>query len=193
MFWMLHWMCFRVCLFSMITLKVLNSIVLLGKSCVYVKEANMEEKLFQNPPSAAPSRGSSRTHRAKHTREPPGKTHAHLLTRIIEGSLIMVCRVKILFKLIHCVHTPLKVSQRRRACLHQSPLNPPKGMNVPPLRSPPANQISSSLHQMNQKRKALFRTIPNLITRRPKKTCWRLNASLSAVTVSTDINAHPHV
>uniref|UniRef100_A0A9J8A1V7 Transmembrane anterior posterior transformation 1b n=1 Tax=Cyprinus carpio carpio TaxID=630221 RepID=A0A9J8A1V7_CYPCA len=40
---------------GMITLKVLNSIVLLGKSCMYVKEANMEEKLFQNPPSAAPS------------------------------------------------------------------------------------------------------------------------------------------
>ncbi|XP_042572121.1 transmembrane anterior posterior transformation protein 1 homolog isoform X2 [Cyprinus carpio] len=58
---------------GMITLKVLNSIVLLGKSCMYVKEANMEEKLFQNPPSAAPSRGSSRTHRTKHTREPPGE------------------------------------------------------------------------------------------------------------------------
>uniref|UniRef100_A0A8C1NVU7 Transmembrane anterior posterior transformation 1b n=1 Tax=Cyprinus carpio TaxID=7962 RepID=A0A8C1NVU7_CYPCA len=58
---------------GMITLKVLNSIVLLGKSCMYVKEANMEEKLFQNPPSAAPSRGSSRTHRTKHTREPSGE------------------------------------------------------------------------------------------------------------------------
>ncbi|XP_050970189.1 transmembrane anterior posterior transformation protein 1 homolog [Labeo rohita] len=57
---------------GMITLKVLNSIVLLGKSCMYVKEANMEEKLFQNPPSAAPSRVSSRAHRTKHTREPPG-------------------------------------------------------------------------------------------------------------------------
>lgn len=182
-----------VCLFSMITLKVLNSIVLLGKSCMYVKEANMEEKLFQNPPSAAPSRVSSRADRTKHTREPPGNTHAHLLTHIIERSLIIVCRVKVLFSLIHCVHTPLKVSQRRRACLHQSPLNPPKGMSVPPLRSPPANQISSSLHQMNQKRKALIRTIPNLHTGRPKKTCWRLTALLSAVTVSTDINAHPQV
>ncbi|XP_059409948.1 transmembrane anterior posterior transformation protein 1 homolog isoform X2 [Carassius carassius] len=58
---------------GMITLKVLNSIVLLGKSCMYVKEANMEEKLFQNPPSAAPSRVSSRAHRTKHTREPPGE------------------------------------------------------------------------------------------------------------------------
>ncbi|KTF87171.1 hypothetical protein cypCar_00026117 [Cyprinus carpio] len=56
-----------------LALLVLNSIVLLGKSCMYVKEANMEEKLFQNPPSAAPSRGSSRTHRTKHTREPSGE------------------------------------------------------------------------------------------------------------------------
>ncbi|KAI7811304.1 transmembrane anterior posterior transformation protein 1 homolog [Triplophysa rosa] len=58
---------------GMITLKVLNSIVLLGKSCMYVKEANMEEKLFQNPPSATPSRVSSRAHRTKHTQEPSGE------------------------------------------------------------------------------------------------------------------------
>ncbi|XP_017317197.1 transmembrane anterior posterior transformation protein 1 homolog [Ictalurus punctatus] len=58
---------------GMITLKVLNSIVLLGKSCVYVKEANMEEKLFQSPPSATPSRASSRAHHAKRTREPTSK------------------------------------------------------------------------------------------------------------------------
>ncbi|XP_051994093.1 transmembrane anterior posterior transformation protein 1 homolog [Xyrauchen texanus] len=58
---------------GMITLKVLNNIVLLGKSCMYVKEANMEEKLFQNPPSATPSRVSSRAHRTKHTGEPPGE------------------------------------------------------------------------------------------------------------------------
>ncbi|XP_043550552.1 transmembrane anterior posterior transformation protein 1-like isoform X3 [Chiloscyllium plagiosum] len=36
---------------GLIALKVLNSIVLLGKSCQYVKEANMEEKLFQTPPA----------------------------------------------------------------------------------------------------------------------------------------------
>uniref|UniRef100_A0AAY4A1W1 Transmembrane anterior posterior transformation protein 1 homolog n=1 Tax=Denticeps clupeoides TaxID=299321 RepID=A0AAY4A1W1_9TELE len=51
---------------------VLNSIVLLGKSCLYVKEANMEEKLFQKPPSAAPSRTSSRTNRVKYNSSPPG-------------------------------------------------------------------------------------------------------------------------
>lgn len=44
----------------MITLKVLNSIVLLGRSCLYVKEANMEEKLFQAPPAAGPGRTPSK-------------------------------------------------------------------------------------------------------------------------------------
>uniref|UniRef100_A0AAZ3RAR2 Transmembrane anterior posterior transformation protein 1 homolog n=2 Tax=Oncorhynchus tshawytscha TaxID=74940 RepID=A0AAZ3RAR2_ONCTS len=39
---------------GMISLKVLNSIVLLGTSCVFVKEANMEEKLFQSPPLLPP-------------------------------------------------------------------------------------------------------------------------------------------
>ncbi|XP_036372863.1 transmembrane anterior posterior transformation protein 1 homolog isoform X4 [Megalops cyprinoides] len=56
---------------GMITLKVLNSIVLLGKSCLYVKEANMEEKLFQTPPTAAPGRASSKSNRSKFT-APPG-------------------------------------------------------------------------------------------------------------------------
>ena len=37
----------------LISLKVLNSIVLLGKSCQYVKEAKMEEKLFNPVPSAS--------------------------------------------------------------------------------------------------------------------------------------------
>lgn len=186
---MFHWVCVSVCLFSMITLKVLNSIVLLGKSCMYVKEANMEEKLFQNPPSAAPSRVSSRANRTKHTREPPGNTQETLKTeKIVLKSLIKVFSHWLIVSTL-----PLKVSQRRRACLLQSPLNPPKGMNAPPLSSPPANQISSLLHQMNQKIKALFRTILNLNTGRPKKTCWRLTALLSAVTVSTDINTHPQV
>uniref|UniRef100_A0A8K9X9Q1 Transmembrane anterior posterior transformation 1b n=1 Tax=Oncorhynchus mykiss TaxID=8022 RepID=A0A8K9X9Q1_ONCMY len=57
---------------GMISLKVLNSIVLLGTSCVFVKEANMEEKLFQSPPSAASSRSNSRAHRPTHT-TPPGE------------------------------------------------------------------------------------------------------------------------
>ncbi|XP_026555527.1 transmembrane anterior posterior transformation protein 1 homolog isoform X2 [Pseudonaja textilis] len=41
---------------GLISLKVLNSIVLLGKSCHYVKEANMEEKLFNPPPSSTPGK-----------------------------------------------------------------------------------------------------------------------------------------
>uniref|UniRef100_A0A8K9XKG5 Transmembrane anterior posterior transformation 1b n=1 Tax=Oncorhynchus mykiss TaxID=8022 RepID=A0A8K9XKG5_ONCMY len=51
----LSFMCVLLFYLGMISLKVLNSIVLLGTSCVFVKEANMEEKLFQSPPSAASS------------------------------------------------------------------------------------------------------------------------------------------
>ncbi|XP_030643839.1 transmembrane anterior posterior transformation protein 1 homolog [Chanos chanos] len=69
----LSYVCVLLFYLGMITLKVLNSIVLLGKSCLYVKEANMEEKLFQAPPSAAPSRTSSRAHRVKRTRDAPGE------------------------------------------------------------------------------------------------------------------------
>ncbi|XP_061100772.1 transmembrane anterior posterior transformation protein 1 homolog isoform X4 [Conger conger] len=63
--------CLLLFYLGMITLKVLNSIVLLGKSCLYVKEANMEEKLFQTPPTAAPGRASSKTNRSRST-APPG-------------------------------------------------------------------------------------------------------------------------
>ncbi|XP_076846816.1 transmembrane anterior posterior transformation protein 1 homolog isoform X2 [Brachyhypopomus gauderio] len=69
----LSFVCVIIFYLGMITLKVLNSIVLLGKSCVYVKEANMEEKLFQSPPSTVSSRVSSRPHHTKHTHEPPGE------------------------------------------------------------------------------------------------------------------------
>uniref|UniRef100_I3JV10 Transmembrane anterior posterior transformation 1b n=1 Tax=Oreochromis niloticus TaxID=8128 RepID=I3JV10_ORENI len=51
----LSFMCVLLFYLGMITLKVLNSIVLLGTSCVFVKEANMEEKLFDPPPSVASS------------------------------------------------------------------------------------------------------------------------------------------
>uniref|UniRef100_A0A8C3G2C8 Transmembrane anterior posterior transformation 1b n=1 Tax=Cyclopterus lumpus TaxID=8103 RepID=A0A8C3G2C8_CYCLU len=47
----LSFMCVLLFYLGMITLKVLNSIILLGTSCVFVKEANMEEKLFNPPPS----------------------------------------------------------------------------------------------------------------------------------------------
>uniref|UniRef100_A0A8C9Z9U6 Transmembrane anterior posterior transformation 1b n=1 Tax=Sander lucioperca TaxID=283035 RepID=A0A8C9Z9U6_SANLU len=51
----LSFMCVLLFYLGMITLKVLNSIVLLGTSCVFVKEANMEEKLSDPPPSVVSS------------------------------------------------------------------------------------------------------------------------------------------
>ncbi|XP_061574686.1 transmembrane anterior posterior transformation protein 1 homolog [Cololabis saira] len=60
-------MCVLLFYLGMITLKVLNSIVLLGTSCTLVKEANMEEKLFDPPPSVVSSRANSRANRTKQT------------------------------------------------------------------------------------------------------------------------------
>ncbi|XP_045330421.1 transmembrane anterior posterior transformation protein 1 homolog isoform X2 [Leopardus geoffroyi] len=48
----LSYACVILFYFGLISLKVLNSIVLLGKSCQYVKEAKMEEKLFSPPPAS---------------------------------------------------------------------------------------------------------------------------------------------
>uniref|UniRef100_A0A8C9KDN9 Transmembrane anterior posterior transformation 1 n=1 Tax=Panthera tigris altaica TaxID=74533 RepID=A0A8C9KDN9_PANTA len=48
----LSYACVILFYFGLISLKVLNSIVLLGKSCQYVKEAKMEEKLFNPPPAS---------------------------------------------------------------------------------------------------------------------------------------------
>ena len=42
---------------SLVSLKVLNSIVLLGTSCVYVKRAKMEDKLFDRPAPPRPPPG----------------------------------------------------------------------------------------------------------------------------------------
>uniref|UniRef100_A0AAR2ILF1 Transmembrane anterior posterior transformation 1a n=1 Tax=Pygocentrus nattereri TaxID=42514 RepID=A0AAR2ILF1_PYGNA len=47
--------CLLLFYLGMITLKVLNSIVLLGKSCHYVKEAKMEGKLFERPNTSQPT------------------------------------------------------------------------------------------------------------------------------------------
>ncbi|KAK5896683.1 hypothetical protein CesoFtcFv8_009821 [Champsocephalus esox] len=55
----LSYTCVFLCYLGLVTLKVLNSIVLLGKSCVYVKRANMEDKLFETPAPPPPS--SSKT------------------------------------------------------------------------------------------------------------------------------------
>lgn len=71
----------NVCVFvaRMITLKVLNSIVLLGTSCIFVKEANMEEKLFDPPPSAVSSRVNSRANRIKIVHTAPQKGGERLI------------------------------------------------------------------------------------------------------------------
>lgn len=69
----LSFMCVLLFYLGMITLKVLNSIVLLGTSCTFVKEANMEEKLFDPPPSVVSSRVNSRAHRTKLVHMAPQK------------------------------------------------------------------------------------------------------------------------
>ncbi|XP_038555360.1 transmembrane anterior posterior transformation protein 1 homolog [Micropterus salmoides] len=63
----LSYTCVFLFYLGLVSLKVLNSIVLLGKSCVYVKRANMEDKLFEKP-SATPSssrKSSSKADQAK--------------------------------------------------------------------------------------------------------------------------------
>uniref|UniRef100_A0A3Q2QZF5 Transmembrane anterior posterior transformation 1 n=1 Tax=Fundulus heteroclitus TaxID=8078 RepID=A0A3Q2QZF5_FUNHE len=55
----LSYTCVLLFYLGMVTLKVLNSIVLLGKSCVYVKRANMEDKLFEGPLTAPSSSSKS--------------------------------------------------------------------------------------------------------------------------------------
>ncbi|XP_054993831.1 transmembrane anterior posterior transformation protein 1 homolog [Sorex araneus] len=55
----LSYACVILFYFGLISLKVLNSIVLLGKSCQYVKEAKMEEKLFHCPPASTAGKPST--------------------------------------------------------------------------------------------------------------------------------------
>ncbi|KAM4622053.1 transmembrane anterior posterior transformation protein 1 homolog [Polymixia lowei] len=55
----LSYTCVFLFYLGLVTLKVLNSIVLLGKSCVYVKRANMEDKLFERPSTTSSSSSSS--------------------------------------------------------------------------------------------------------------------------------------
>ncbi|XP_068448997.1 transmembrane anterior posterior transformation protein 1 homolog isoform X1 [Clinocottus analis] len=65
----LSYTCVFLCYLGLVTLKVLNSIVLLGKSCIYVKRANMEDKLFEKP-TAAPSSSGKTPSRADQARCP---------------------------------------------------------------------------------------------------------------------------
>ncbi|XP_051505818.1 transmembrane anterior posterior transformation protein 1 homolog isoform X6 [Myxocyprinus asiaticus] len=62
--------CLLLFYLGLITLKVLNSIVLLGKSCHYVKEANMEVKLFDRPTAQTPKQNPKKANQAK---SPPPK------------------------------------------------------------------------------------------------------------------------
>ncbi|XP_051020829.1 transmembrane anterior posterior transformation protein 1 homolog isoform X2 [Acomys russatus] len=57
----LSYACVALFYFGLISLKILNSIVLLGKSCQYVKKAKMEEKLFNPPPASTPGKPSSKS------------------------------------------------------------------------------------------------------------------------------------
>ncbi|XP_034546129.1 transmembrane anterior posterior transformation protein 1 homolog [Notolabrus celidotus] len=51
----LSYTCVFLFYLGLVSLKVLNSIVLLGKSCIYVKRANMEDKLFERPSATTSS------------------------------------------------------------------------------------------------------------------------------------------
>ncbi|XP_070693158.1 transmembrane anterior posterior transformation protein 1 homolog [Pempheris klunzingeri] len=55
----LSYTCVFLFYLGLVSLKVLNSIVLLGKSCVYIKRANMEEKLFERPTTTSSSTGKT--------------------------------------------------------------------------------------------------------------------------------------
>ncbi|CAL8304297.1 unnamed protein product [Arctogadus glacialis] len=55
----LAYCCVFLCYLGLVSLKVLNSIVLLGKSCVYVKRAKMEDKLFDRPAPPRPPPGKA--------------------------------------------------------------------------------------------------------------------------------------
>uniref|UniRef100_A0A8C0W8E7 Transmembrane anterior posterior transformation protein 1 n=1 Tax=Castor canadensis TaxID=51338 RepID=A0A8C0W8E7_CASCN len=66
----LSYACVILFYFGLITLKILNSIVLLGKSCQYVKDAKMEEKLFNPPPASMPGKpGSKSQNKCKSSQE----------------------------------------------------------------------------------------------------------------------------
>ncbi|XP_041931336.1 transmembrane anterior posterior transformation protein 1 homolog isoform X1 [Alosa sapidissima] len=67
--------CLLLFYLGLITLKVLNSIVLLGKSCKYVRQAKMEQKLFEKHPSqqrntTTPAKTASKPSRPKPSSTP---------------------------------------------------------------------------------------------------------------------------
>ncbi|XP_056626235.1 transmembrane anterior posterior transformation protein 1 homolog isoform X1 [Triplophysa dalaica] len=68
--------CLLLFYLGLLTLKVLNGIVLLGKACRYVKEANMEGKLFGRPTAQAPKQHPKKTDQATSS-PPPDKPRVH--------------------------------------------------------------------------------------------------------------------
>ncbi|CAL1612923.1 unnamed protein product [Knipowitschia caucasica] len=62
----LAYSCLFLLYLGLLTLKVLNSIVLLGKSCVLIKRANMEDKLYEQPP-ASESESTGATQKSSET------------------------------------------------------------------------------------------------------------------------------
>ncbi|XP_028271423.1 transmembrane anterior posterior transformation protein 1 homolog isoform X2 [Parambassis ranga] len=66
----LSYTCVFLFYLGLVTLKVLNSIVLLGKSCVYVKRANMEDKLFEKPSTTTSSSSSSSSAKTPNKADP---------------------------------------------------------------------------------------------------------------------------
>uniref|UniRef100_A0A3P8ZE42 Transmembrane anterior posterior transformation 1a n=1 Tax=Esox lucius TaxID=8010 RepID=A0A3P8ZE42_ESOLU len=67
----LSYSCVFLFYLGLVTLKVLNSIVLLGTSCVYVKQANMEDKLFEKPPTPGPGKTPSKTKKTSRCHSSP--------------------------------------------------------------------------------------------------------------------------
>lgn len=57
----LAYTCVLLLCLGLLTLKVLNSIVLLGKSCVLVKRANMEDMLYQQPSTTGTAASTEQT------------------------------------------------------------------------------------------------------------------------------------
>nr|XP_023648050.1 transmembrane anterior posterior transformation protein 1 homolog [Paramormyrops kingsleyae] len=56
----LSYLCLILFFMGMMSLKVLNSIILVGKSCIYIKEANMEDRLTRHRSASAPRRVTGR-------------------------------------------------------------------------------------------------------------------------------------
>ncbi|XP_077136129.1 transmembrane anterior posterior transformation protein 1 homolog [Ranitomeya variabilis] len=76
----LAYACVVLFYFGLITLKVLNSIILLGKSCQYVKDAKMEEKLFQSPSTSTPGKTPKRTPTKSNQGTPPDDSFSASVT-----------------------------------------------------------------------------------------------------------------